>query len=294
MLQTTLLDPKCNNNSFLLVPSNVDKNDFHLLISGGSLISVAAAFINACCLIEFSEGVGHHTGNIGRVGVNAYNKQSVRLVLGAMGFFLCGSAIASLSTGGPKFKHAKRYGLALMFESTLVAVSTQTSPMWRLFLLSLALGFQNGLVGSMTKFVSVRTTHITGSLTDIGTELGLWIRACFSPSGREHQTWKLKLLIPCLLAHVLGSFLGAWCYQSFRNKAMWFPAGLLFASGFTYFVLRYCTDLMQPKQSKRARKNKGSANFDGADQETRLDIKPLTGVPGLDVSNCDFQSSIDV
>jgi hypothetical protein len=85
-------------------------------------------------------------------------------------------------------------------------------------LVSFASGAQNG----MTTFFSgaiVRTTHVTGTLTDIGIEI-----AALVLRRRWSDTWKLEILLCFFICFFLGGIIGTVCALTFPESALFIPA----------------------------------------------------------------------
>jgi uncharacterized membrane protein YoaK (UPF0700 family) len=151
-----------------------------------------------------------------------------------------------IAGGNAKYYASPRYGLILLLESTLLLVcffmlpaprrveDAQESQMWMTaYLISFTAGLQN----AMTTYFSgaiVRTTHVTGTLTDIGVELGAIV------VGREGQMWKLCLLIIFYLGFFIGGVLGTLVAFEQPEWSLLPPACLTFclAMGYLYFLYR--------------------------------------------------------
>ena len=84
---------------------------------------------------------------------------------------------------------------------------------------SFAAGMQNALATFFSGAV-VRTTHVTGTATDVGIELASFM------TGRSTDTWKLRLLTYFLFAFFLGGFLGTGGSVLWNKRALWWPSGL--------------------------------------------------------------------
>ena len=104
---------------------------------------------------------------------------------------------------------------------------------------SMACGLQNAMT---TKFSGnmIRTTHITGSLTDIGLTLGRMAR------GRIDGAWKLGLLVPMTLTFFIGGVLGTafhhWLGKSaiLLNILFYGGTGVIYTIYFSkYFKVSY-------------------------------------------------------
>lgn len=80
----------------------------------------------------------------------------------------------------------------------------------------------------------IRTTHVTGILTDIGLVLG---QAVFHHRTRKHL-WKLKILCPLYMGFACGGLIGWFAYQICHVRALIFPCSLLAILGIAH--LCYC------------------------------------------------------
>lgn len=108
-------------------------------------------------------------------------------------------------------------------------------------LASVAMGLQNATITRISSGV-VRTTHVTGVLTDLGLEIVLFVEWLFDKRGnipprsarafilsaRSHPTpRRLALLLSILGSFALGAGLGTLAFDHIRNVAMAFPVAFL-------------------------------------------------------------------
>jgi hypothetical protein len=87
-------------------------------------------------------------------------------------------------------------------------------------LLSFMMGLQNA-VGSKTSGGSMRTTHMTGNITDLGMELGkllLWQRRA-SAQPVPHHWPRMKASAGLLAMFVLGGMAGHWVFSTWALSA---------------------------------------------------------------------------
>ncbi len=101
------------------------------------------------------------------------------------------------------------------------------------YLVSLACGLQNGMCTTFSGAV-IRTTHMTGILTDMGLVLG---QATFYPRTRKHL-WKLKVLLPLYGSFCFGGVIGWFAYQILLIKAILPICAVVGILGLTHFC--YC------------------------------------------------------
>lgn len=92
--------------------------------------------------------------------------------------------------------------------------------------LLLAMGLQNGLVASVSKGL-VKTTHLTGLLTDLGIELV----AMTDVARRLDPTLRFKLVLHSLTfaTYVMGGILGGLLFRALRFEAFYVGSAVLLA-----------------------------------------------------------------
>ncbi len=133
------------------------------------------------------------------------------------------------------------------------------------YLISFACGLQNGMCTTFSGAV-IRTTHMTGILTDIGLVLG---QAIFYPRTRKHL-WKLKVLLPLYGTFCLGGIIGWFAYKILVANAILLPcaaAGILGITHICYckIFLMYKTNQINKKHWKRNLTNRKSIPMIEAD-----------------------------
>jgi hypothetical protein len=144
--------------------------------------------------------------------------------LGALAAFLLGAmTTAWLVNWGLREKLASAYGLPLLLESALLLIFGMFGAaisLWSNFfvpltvlLLCFIMGLQNAVITKISK-AEIRTTHVTGLVTDLGIELGklLYINrikrtqaSTAEPVRANRQKLRLHLLLVC------SFFTGAVC-----------------------------------------------------------------------------------
>lgn len=115
------------------------------------------------------------------------------------------------------------------------------------YFVSLACGLQNGLCTTFSGAV-IRTTHVTGILTDIGLVLG---QAVFHRRTRKHL-WKLKVFFPLYGGFCCGGVTGWFAYQLLRTQAILLPCGGLGILGIAH--LCYCKIILMYEKREVNRK----------------------------------------
>ncbi|MBC8128082.1 MAG: DUF1275 domain-containing protein, partial [Gloeobacteraceae cyanobacterium ES-bin-144] len=176
------------------------------VICGGCFLAFLGAAVNATYLIHLGTSVSHLTGDISKVAVDVADGHhglsgaALNLITAAASFVF-GAAVAGFFIHHPGIEFSRPYGRAIIAIAILLFAADfafLTFPVLSICLAGLACGFQNALATHYRGMI-LRTTHVTGLLTDLGTNLGMKLRG--------HQVAGWKLLVPALL--VLSFFIGA-------------------------------------------------------------------------------------
>jgi uncharacterized membrane protein YoaK (UPF0700 family) len=214
------------------------------------LLAGAAGTVNATSFFAFGQHLTHMTGHVTAVGEALARAQWAGALLAAQVVlaFVVGAITASALLDASRHRQRGRHSGALLVELvTLGGVglwvqehpgSDEPTLMWGL---SFAMGVQNALVTRVSGAV-VRTTHLTGVLTDIGIQLvrmavwvrdgarergprGLWRKVMELPSAEQFERTRLHLGL--VLAFLVGSILGSGLYLRYGAPAMAMPCVVL-------------------------------------------------------------------
>lgn len=204
---------------------------------GGLVLTVNAGFINVLALLSsFAQPVSHLTGITSNLGIALVRNpgQALSLLLTVVSF-VAGSAISGLIIDSTQLRFGRRYGFILMIEG--VVLGTAVPYLTRdqragIYLLALACGLQNGMVTTYSGAI-VRTSHITGLLTDLGIYLGKWLL------GRERDAWRWQMYVVLFVGFLLGGILGALSFEQMGLSALYFCALLTGLLGFSYWLWRH-------------------------------------------------------
>lgn len=199
-----------------------------------SLMASIAGYINSAMLIEFAMPVSQMTGiasNISRSISQADLLQLGNSVLILLGF-LVGSMLSGLMIGHRQYRQDNTYGYALLCIGGLLIASSVLSYEHlkaSVLLAAIACGFQNALVASY-RGLQIRTTHITGIITDIGVYLAAYLK------DRKSWGWQASLLVVLSASFIIGGIFGVLAYQAFPNQAMILPAAVVTILGLLYLI----------------------------------------------------------
>ena len=192
----------------------------------GLLLAFNAGAVNAGGFLVLHMYTSHMTGFASQVadGLVLGNLTLLLNALGALLAFICGAAVsAMLINWGQQYQLRSVYALPLLIESALMLVfglmgaitltwHTPFALPLTVLLLSFIMGLQNA-VGTKSSGGKIRTTHMTGNITDLGIELGkllYWNHSAERPELRvraNHQ--RLALFAGLTAMFLVGGIAGA-------------------------------------------------------------------------------------
>ena len=161
-------------------------NEFIIIVAGAAFLSLNSGFINAICIIAHGQGVTHVTGSLTYFGIKLASHDSV-MALNYFCIILCyifGASITGYFTiNATPFALGFEYGplfiiggilllIACIFEYSYDDNESAKSYLY-VFFCAMGSGFQNGITTKYSNNV-LRTTHHTGSATDIGLVIGIF------------------------------------------------------------------------------------------------------------------------
>ncbi len=199
------------------------------------LLTITGGFLNSVGILYLGEAISHYSGNISKIAIEyrLHHYEHTLKILSLLFSFFLGCILAGFFTKGKTFNLQKKYGWILIGMSIGLSFTYFLLLKFPFFtyLLPLFLGIQNGMFISY-KGVIVRTTHISGNLTDAGVYLGKHLR------GEKQDSWKMFFYIYNILSFFLGNLWGAEEFIKRGNICLLIVAVLYFIIGSFYFILR--------------------------------------------------------
>ncbi|WP_321325631.1 YoaK family protein [Thiomicrorhabdus sp.] len=196
------------------------------------IMTLIAGYINSAMLIEFGIPVSQMTGVSSRMSDAIVDIEWIDLLNNFMilsGFF-GGAFISGWLIGHSQYQTTPNYGYALLLNCILLSLATFFSFIQSdlsLLLAAIACGLQNALVASY-RGLQIRTTHVTGTVTDLGVHLAQKIKH------KRAWSWKGNALIVLLLGFIIGGVIGIFAYRLFPNWSLVFPALITLILGLAY------------------------------------------------------------
>lgn len=210
---------------------------------GGFLLAFNAGCVNAVGLLGFKhESVSHLSGAstlLAKAAVHSDFASAGHLALVLLSF-LAGATLSSLVVGNESLSMGRRYGVALFVEALLLtgaALLLRSGSSHGHFLASAACGLQNAMATTFSGAI-VRTTHVTGLVTDLGIAFGGILR------GEPFVRRKIQLLALLVSGFILGSAAGAYLFQFYEYNTLFFSAGLCLTLSLSYRILRLLSPIL--------------------------------------------------
>lgn len=216
----------------LLAIERTPEGNAHL----GWLLAFVAGATNAGGFLAVQQYTSHMTGMVSAAadGLVLGQTQALATAIGALLSFGAGAACTTLLVN---FGHARQvrsvFALPLLLEAACLLafglLGAWLAGLQAVFVpaavavLCFTMGLQNALITKVSR-AEIRTTHVTGIVTDLGIELGRRLYGLPNPA-------KLRLLGGLLAAFALGGLAGAWAFKAAGYAATLPLAGLLACLG---------------------------------------------------------------
>jgi uncharacterized membrane protein YoaK (UPF0700 family) len=205
------------------------------VLAGGALLAFIAGIVNTVGFLGVAhESITHLTGTTTLLGI-AIGEGDVPNMLhfaAMIGSFLAGAVANGLILKDATLRLGRRYGVVLVAEALLLAGSALALGAGNqagVYLASAGVGLQNAMFSTYSGAV-MRTTHVSGTLTDIGIFFGQWL------GGVAINKRHMRLLLTLVIAFFLGATAGTWLFHAFAYGALYVPALATGAIGLVYGI----------------------------------------------------------
>ena len=206
--------------------------------SGAWALAFVSGVVNVVALLGFEhQAVTHLTGTTSLLAAaiaSLDGKMALHFVA-IIGAFMAGSIVSGFLIQDSTLQLGRRYGVALLLESLLLCAAVpllNRNSVFGLYSASCACGLQNAMVSTYSGAV-VRTTHLTGMLTDLGIFLGHWLRRL------PVDTRRLRLCFFVISGFLCGGIVGTVAFRQFSYAALLLPAGLTAFTSLCYAIYRF-------------------------------------------------------
>ncbi|MEN9573804.1 MAG: hypothetical protein RL514_1659 [Verrucomicrobiota bacterium] len=205
---------------------------------GAAVLSFIAGIVNAVGFLGFQhQGITHLTGTTSLAGIAVAQHDfggAVHLLAIAVAFVL-GATVSGFVIQGSTLKLGRRYGVALVIESSLLVAAVpllQHGNVLGDYLASSACGLQNAMASTYSGAV-LRTTHVSGVFTDLGIFFGHLLR------GMDEDWRRFRLWVVLLSSFLFGGIVGAAIFSKCSYATLYLPAALTGLVGLAYSVYRH-------------------------------------------------------
>ncbi|MCI0573259.1 MAG: DUF1275 domain-containing protein [Myxococcaceae bacterium] len=215
-------------------------------------LALVAGFVNSASFVLLGSFTSHVTGSAGRFANDVVARDmpaAVSALLLVVGFFLGAFTASSMLHTGIFRRASAAYSAALFVEAALLVgfvwlneegfLRAQTARHADAYagMLCFAMGMQNSLVTYISG-ARVRTTHLTGVVTDLGIEAARWWRWYRMRLGRatgiplvvgirrqqeKPEGFAIILLVTIVVSFLVGAASGAELATHFGPRSMLVP-----------------------------------------------------------------------
>lgn len=197
------------------------------------MLTFLAGAVNIAAILLFETTISHHTGNLSKAAIALGDGQFVLFgfMALALGMFFLGSMVSGYlfydRTGELKLLYA---ALPTSFGVVLFVTHYFThESLYLLMVMALGMGLQNGTF-IRVRSILIRTTHMTGYLTDAAFSLGAILR------GNTHEFWKFSLYGGSIVIFFLGGLSTAWLINDLGIKTLEVISLLYLALGVFIYI----------------------------------------------------------
>lgn len=212
-----------------------------MILAGGCFLAFGAAFGNLCLFIKSGVSVSHLTGDFSRLALDIASlgsqraEELVRVTTAAI-CFLLGAVTSGYVIHHPSLDFARPYGRTITAIGLLLLAAHQVSALGlqglAVGLAAFAFGLQNALA-THYRGIILRTTHLTGLVTDLGVCLGMKLR------GFEIAWWKILVPLALIVFFLLGGLSAGLLYLK-QGEAPILLAGLIYViAGLSWTITKH-------------------------------------------------------
>lgn len=207
------------------------------ITTGGLVFTLTAGFVNAIGFLGVHHhGLSHVSGQVTLVGIRLAEgdlSEAIGGVLVALWFFIGAVLSGVIIQRAELSRKGRRYGVAMMTEGSLLGLATYMLVNGNErgeYVAAMACGLQNAMATTYSGSI-LRTTHMTGVVTDLGIILGHWVR-------REPlEGARVQLLTTLLAGFVTGGTLGAFAFIRLGTWSLLLPCVVMLLAGSAFTVV---------------------------------------------------------
>lgn len=208
------------------------------ILNGGFILAAIAGSVNAVGFLGARHQALAHMSGPMTILSNEIARNEMNMALNAIiviASFFVGCMFSAIIIGPSALKLGQRYGSVLMLESFALLVA------WLLlargirggeYAAAFACGLQNAMASTYSGAI-IRTTHMTGMITDLGIVLGQTIRS--QPIDRR----RAGLYAVLLTGFLFGGICGSYGFITIGFNTLLVPAAITGISGMGYTLVNH-------------------------------------------------------
>ena len=189
------------------------------VLTGAVVLAFCAGILNTTVLMGITHiSASHVTGNVSLFAVSmmAGDWLNFQLLLITIGSFWLGSVLSGAIIGSSELNIGRHYGYAMLLEVLLLSAS-----LW------MYLDEQNSMVATYHGTV-IRTTHLTGITSDLGSAVGNWL------VGRRVNIKRIILHSGLWWAFFIGGIVAVLLYMQVGYLSMLLPIMVILVAALFY------------------------------------------------------------
>ncbi len=205
---------------------------------GGLALATTAGTINAVGFLgQHHQSLSHLSGTVTFLGIGL-GRSDYGVALHALAVLLAfffGCVVSGAIIRQSSLRLGRRYGVALSLEAAALFASVyflRRGANLGDYLAAFACGLQNAMVTTYSG-AAMRTTHMTGMVTDLGIACGHLLR------GVAVDWFRFRIYGVLLLGFFAGGLIGTLGYTHFGYDTLLFPAALSGIAGVGYTVVKH-------------------------------------------------------
>lgn len=205
---------------------------------GAFLLALNAGMVNVLGLFTvLHQSVSNMNGNVSMLAMSLLDWQPDHFIYLALVVicFVIGSFYSGLILGNSNVTFGHHYGFPLSLVAIFLFLTwllLPYFPRYGLLWACVAMGVQNAMV-SHYKGAIIRTTHLSGVLTDIGLTIGYKVR------GLKIENRRIFLHFLIFTGFLVGGLIASLLYPYLKLQTFLIPAGLSLALSMTYWIVYF-------------------------------------------------------
>lgn len=202
---------------------------------GGGVLAFVGGMVNVVGLLGFEhQAVSHLTATTSRLSaaIAQHDLATIGPMAGLTLAFFGGATLSGWLIRGTALQLGRHYATALLFETFLLIAAfllLRREDVLGMYLCCAACGLQNAMASTYSGAI-VRTTHMTGLFTDLGTAIGQ--RLAGTPFDRR----RIALYLTLIGGFATGGFSGALLFTQLGYATLLIPAAITGATAIAYHV----------------------------------------------------------